>query len=533
VRPTGARIIDHVVGGYPPGLPLVIAGVSGSGRTVLSLELANRALERGEIVQFVSSEPAPSLIHQAGELGFAFGSALRSDRLVLLELDAAVPSLVRAHGIEALAESLLAQAPDAGVVIVDPFTALTAEIVDEPRLREVARVFARALPARHLVLTVEAERLATQRGLDRVLSELCGAYLVVAREPSGRRTLTVEKTRSGAGAAECVEFAVGPGGTHLVGDAVPKAAVTPHAEPAPRARRHEPDDAPLLVTSPLPAAAPPPPAPPVADELLGEPKERRPCVLVVEDSRLQRELVSEWLGERYEVLTAADGFEAMATLLAHKPDLVILDLIMPRVTGYELLCALRRASLDVPVLVSSSRVTSAGDRLGPLVLGATDFLAKPVNRLELEHKVETLLRLRRVGDRRFDAGEAEALFGKVTSSRLLEEPEFRDRLGRAHGFGERHGLPSSIGVVVAPDAGALERWIDLANSELRFEDAILRLDKQRAVVLLVATAPAEAHAVLERLASEDAGGERKVDVEILPATPEQLDDALARGSGPV
>jgi len=521
-----------VVGGYPPGLPLVIAGVSGSGRTVLSLELANRALERGEIVQFVSSEPAPSLIHQAGELGFAFGSALRSDRLVLLELDAAVPSLVRAHGIEALAESLLAQAPDAGVVIVDPFTALTAEIVDEPRLREVARVFVRALPARHLVLTVEAERLATQRGLDRVLSELCGAYLVVAREPSGRRTLTVEKTRSGAGAAECVEFAVGPGGTHLVGDAVPKIAVTPGVIPSAGLARAPADDAPLLVASPRVPAAPKSMEAPT-HEPAGESPQKRPCVLVVEDSRLQRELVSEWLGERYEVLTAADGFEAMATLLAHKPDLVILDLIMPRVTGYELLCALRRASLDVPVLVSSSRVTSAGDRLGPLVLGATDFLAKPVNRLELEHKVETLLRLRRVGDRRFDASEAEALFGKVTSSRLLEEPEFRDRLGRAHGFGERHGLPSSIGVVVASDAGTLERWIDLANSELRFEDAILRVDKQRAIVLLVATAPAEAPAVLDRLASEDAGSGQKVDVEILPATPEQLDDALARGgAGP-
>ena len=58
-----------------------------------------------------------------------------------------------------------------------------------------------------------------------MLSELCGAYLVLDREAGGRRTLSVEKSRAGLGAAERVEFAVGPNGTHLVGDATPKAEI--------------------------------------------------------------------------------------------------------------------------------------------------------------------------------------------------------------------------------------------------------------------------------------------------------------------
>ena len=103
MRPTGASIIDHVLGGYPPGLPLVIAGPSGSGRTVLGLQLANSALERGEVVQIVSSEPAQSLMHQADALGFEFDAALAEDRLVLLELDASTPSLVIAWTPVALA----------------------------------------------------------------------------------------------------------------------------------------------------------------------------------------------------------------------------------------------------------------------------------------------------------------------------------------------------------------------------------------------------------------------------------------------
>ena len=62
--------------------------------------------------------------------------------------------------------------------------------------------------------------------LERVLSELCGAYLVLDRDGGGRRTLAVEKSRTGIGAAERVEFSIGPGGTHLVGEAKPKAEIT-------------------------------------------------------------------------------------------------------------------------------------------------------------------------------------------------------------------------------------------------------------------------------------------------------------------
>lgn len=213
---------------------------------------------------------------------------------------------------------------------------------------------------------------------------------------------------------------------------------------------------------------------------------------------MQREMIKDWLEPRYEVITADDGFEALAKIVTHQPDLVILDLIMPRVTGYELLCALRRAHMDVPVLVSSSRVATTGDRLGPLVLGATEFLPKPVNRIELEHKVETLLRLRRVRDPRFEGNEAEELFGRISSSRVLELADFRERVARACTFGDRNGLESSIVQLRAVDPVALDAWVEMANEDLRFEDAILRQSKNTAVVLLVATGPSDAAKVIAR-----------------------------------
>ena len=540
MRPTGASIIDHVLGGYPPGLPLVVAGPSGSGRTVLSLQLANAALLRGEVVQIVSSEPAKSLMHQADALGFDLDAALAEERLVLLELDPSTPSLVRTQGVESLVEALRAEAPEVSLVIIDPFTAITAEIVDEARLREVSRAFVRALGAETLVLTVETERLAQQRGLDRVLSEMCGAYLVLDREATGRRTLNVEKSRAGLGAAERVEFAVGPHGTHLVGDATPKAEIplftrtrrvperrsqplgwqshdaglaapVGSIDPPPQ-HRHEPARPAPLHDAPKPSLFPSAPA---------EPRTRS-LILLVEDSRMQREMVCDWLGQRYEVITAVDGFEALAKVVSHNPDLVILDLIMPRVSGYELLCALRRAHVDVPVLVASSRVSTAGERLGPLVLGATDFLPKPVSRLELEHKVETLLRLRRDRDPRFDSTEAEALFGCVSASRLLEASDFRDRLARACNFGERHGFVSSLARIEAPHGRSLDRFLESADQELRFEDAILRVSKRRALVLLVATGPGDAPKVIDRLFSRcenDGDGPHRFTVEAMAATP--------------
>jgi CheY-like chemotaxis protein/KaiC/GvpD/RAD55 family RecA-like ATPase len=525
VRTTGASIIDHVLGGYPPGLPLVLAGPSGSGRTVLGLQLAHAALAAGEIVQFVSSEPAPSLIHQAGALGFDLESALHEDRLVLLELDASTPAIVRAQGADALAAALRAEAPDASAVIIDPFTAITAELVDEARLREVSRSFVRAIAAEMLLLTVESERLEQQRGLERVLSELCGAYLVLDRDGGGRRTLAVEKSRMGIGAAERVEFSIGPGGTHLVGEAKPKAEITMFtrvrrtdaamaaaARPAPE----------IELAAPVGAIDPPPRrathrrAPPEARDEVAPQRERR-LVLLVEDSRMQREMMKEWLEPRYEVITAVDGFEALAKVVSHDPDLVILDLIMPRVTGYELLSALRRAQVDVPVLVSSSRVASTGDRLGPLVLGATDFLPKPVNRIELEHKVETLLRLRRERDDRFAGTDGEELFGRISASRVLEPADFRERVARACSFGARHGLESSLVQLRAAEPSDLDAWVEVANEDLRFEDAILRKSKLEAQVLLVATPLADAPRVVERTTARCAEGSgSKCDLEAEP-----------------
>jgi len=230
LHPTGVEILDYVLGGIAPGLPCVLAGPSGAGRTVLCIQLAQAALESGRVVIFICNEPVPFFLQQAATLGFDLESSLRTGQLVLLELDVAISSSVRSQGMESFVR---AEEPIASTLIIDPFTALTPDIRDEASLRRLAREFTSAASPMDIVLTVESERLALQQGLERALSQVCGAFLRLHRNDSGQRTLTVEKTRSGVGFADRVDFRIGDGGTSPRLPA-PEVEMTPAPESTPR-----------------------------------------------------------------------------------------------------------------------------------------------------------------------------------------------------------------------------------------------------------------------------------------------------------
>ncbi len=140
-------------------------------------------------------------------------------------------------------------------------------------------------------------------------------------------------------------------------------------------------------------------------------------VLVVEDDpAVRRSLERSLAFEGYEVVTATDGVEGLEAVDLHAPDVVVLDLGLPRLDGLEVCRRLRAAGSTVPVLVLTAR-ESTGDRVRGLDAGADDYLPKPFALEELLARLRALGRravvtaadraVLVVGDLRMDTGSRE------------------------------------------------------------------------------------------------------------------------------
>ena len=115
-------------------------------------------------------------------------------------------------------------------------------------------------------------------------------------------------------------------------------------------------------------------------------------ILIVEDEQKVSALVKRGLtAERYAVDVAADGLEGLELAEAYPYDLIILDLMLPRLTGGEVLQRIRRKNSHVPVLVLTAR-DSIDDKVKLFELGADDYLTKPFAFAELLVRVKALLR---------------------------------------------------------------------------------------------------------------------------------------------
>ncbi|HSN73972.1 MAG TPA: response regulator transcription factor [Anaerolineae bacterium] len=123
-------------------------------------------------------------------------------------------------------------------------------------------------------------------------------------------------------------------------------------------------------------------------------------ILVVDDKKELRVMVKTYLEEEgFRVVTANDGQEALYVARHEKPDLIILDLMMPQMGGYDFLRAHRREA-DTPIIILTAKLEE-GDKVLGLELGADDFVTKPFSMRELTARVRAVLR--RVGREQADA----------------------------------------------------------------------------------------------------------------------------------
>ncbi|MEY2567017.1 MAG: adenylate cyclase [Actinomycetota bacterium] len=147
-----------------------------------------------------------------------------------------------------------------------------------------------------------------------------------------------------------------------------------------------------------------------------------------------RLLVAVLENEGYEVLTAEDGAEALRRVLQDKPDLVLLDLMMPVKDGYQVCQELRAdpSTAFLPIVM----LTSAGaeERVKALEAGADDFLNKPFDRAELLARVRSLLRIKAYHDTIGDQAVELAKWNADLESRVAEQVAELDRLTRLRRF---------------------------------------------------------------------------------------------------
>jgi len=168
-------------------------------------------------------------------------------------------------------------------------------------------------------------------------------------------------------------------------------------------------------------------------------------ILIVEDDRnLLDTLKYNLRKEGYDVVTAVDGAEALDIARREKPDLIILDIMLPKVSGFEV-CRILRKEMIVPILMLTAKVEEV-DKVVGLEIGADDYMTKPFSMRELLARVRAMLRrtkmievqpeepLLKVGDIEIDIARHRALKGAKTLELTPKEFDLLAFLAKNKGF---------------------------------------------------------------------------------------------------
>jgi class 3 adenylate cyclase len=161
-----------------------------------------------------------------------------------------------------------------------------------------------------------------------------------------------------------------------------------------------------------------------------------PKILVVDDTPQNVKLLADLLAVKgYRVVTAASGSEALARIDAERPDLVLLDVVMPGMSGYEVCRKIREdPGTGLLPIVMVTALDPSQERIKGLEAGADDFLTKPINQPELLARVRSLLRIKELYDTVQAQSAQLAEWNKTLERRVEEQVAQLDRLSRLKRF---------------------------------------------------------------------------------------------------
>jgi len=168
-----------------------------------------------------------------------------------------------------------------------------------------------------------------------------------------------------------------------------------------------------------------------------------PVVLVVDDSQdVHRLLRARLRNEEYEIVSTESGRDALDQVTAHRPSIVLLDLDMPEMDGFEVLRRLKESpdSIEMPVIVLSG-LQSAQDKVMAFDLGAMDYISKPFDLTELRVRIRSALRLDRLLQMLSERAHVDGLTG------LFNRAHFDERWPEAVAVAHRRSQPLSLAMI--------------------------------------------------------------------------------------
>ena len=138
-------------------------------------------------------------------------------------------------------------------------------------------------------------------------------------------------------------------------------------------------------------------------------------IMIVEDDANQRKLMQTVLEQYgYNVIAASDGVDALDTLDKKHVDLIILDIMMPRMDGFEFTDTLRRSGCNIPILMVSAKQSPVDKRRG-FIIGTDDYMTKPVDEEEMVLRVGALLRRSKIAnERKLTVGSTTLYYDSMT-----------------------------------------------------------------------------------------------------------------------
>lgn len=229
------------------------------------------------------------------------------------------------------------------------------------------------------------------------------------------------------------------------------------------------------------------------------------CVLVVEDEPALASTVSEVLRSRYRVEIARDGEEGLAKARALKPDLVLMDVFLPRLDGLDAASALARSAdtAEIPVILVSAD-QGVAEKVRALGLGPVDYMAKPFGGLELLGRVDRAIQLR---EAQRELARSRAMLRGAQSdpeTGLLDRAGLCLRLEQELARSRRYGRPLTVALLepAEPLAGRLRSYATQLRMKLRAPDVVGHVGGGRFVVLLVESALEAAHGATARISRE-------------------------------